>query len=275
MGKTGRNVARAADAAEDLTDSRAFILAARAGYIAAGILHLLIGAIALRVAFGGAGSADQSGALSQLDSSPGGTLLLWACFLGSTALALFLLGEVLFGANQLRDRDRASFRAKNGVKAVVYASIGSTFAFYALGGSRDSSSSTQATSTALMSHPAGAALLVAVGLGVMAVGGYFAYSGITRRFGKNLRGLPSGTAGKAFMGLGSAGYVAKGAALLVLGMLFVVATAKNNPAESTGLDGALKSLQEQPFGAGILGIIAAGLIAYGVFMVIRARYQRM
>lgn len=275
MSEAKRQADNAKDTAEDVSDSKAFEIAARAGYIAAGLLHLLIGVIALRVAMGGSGSADQSGAISALGDGPGGALLLWACAIGSIALALFLLSEVFFGARGLKDSDKLAFRAKNAAKAVTYGVIGGTFATYAAGGSSDSSESTQNLSASLMSNPAGSVLLMAVGAGVMVVGGYFVYSGATKHFLKNLKGLPGKGAGTAVIRLGVVGYIAKGVALLVLGLLFIVATVKNNPEESTGLDGALKSLQDQPYGAWILGVVAVGLIAYGVFMVIRAKYQKM
>ncbi|WP_026551632.1 DUF1206 domain-containing protein [Arthrobacter sp. H20] len=275
MSEAKRQAGKAADAAEDVSDSKAFEIAARAGYIAAGLLHLLIGVIALRVAMGGSGSADQSGAISALGNGPGGSLLLWACSIGSIALALFMLSEVFFGAHGMKDSDKLKFRAKNAAKGVTYGVIGGTFATYAAGGSSDSSESTQNVSASLMSNPAGSFLLIAVGAAVMVVGGYFIYSGVTRKFRENLSGLPGKGAGTAVVRLGMIGYVAKGAALLVLGLLFIVATLQNDPEESTGLDGALKSLQGQPYGAWILGVIAVGLIAYGVFMVIRSRYQKM
>lgn len=275
MSEAKRQAGKAKDTAEDVSDSKAFEVAARAGYIAAGLLHILIGVIALRVAMGGSGSADQSGAISALGEGPGGALLLWACAIGSIALALFMLSEVFFGARGLKDSDKLKFRAKNAAKAVTYGVIGGTFATYAAGGSSDSSESTQSVSASLMSNPAGSVLLMAVGAGVMVVGGYFVYSGVTKKFKENLKSLPGKGAGTAVVNLGVAGYVAKGVALLVLGLLFIVATINNNPEESTGLDGALKSLQDQPYGAFILGAVALGLIAYGVFMVIRSRYQKM
>lgn len=275
MGELGRQARKVANGAEDATDSKPFLIAARAGYAAAGILHILIGVIAFRVASGGSGSADQSGAMASLAGTPGGGILLWACFVGCTALALFLLSEVLFTPRHISGKEKLKFRLKNGGKAVVYAGIGVAFVQYAMGGSSDSSSSTQSTSAALMANPAGAALLLAVGAGIIAVGGYFIYSGITKKFEENLRGSPSGSAGEALTVLGTVGYVAKGVALGVLGLLVAVATVRNNPEESTGLDGALKSLQEQPFGVWILGAVAVGLIAYGAFMIVRSRYQRM
>lgn len=275
MGDIGRQARKVAEGAEDATDSKPFLLAARAGYVAAGILHILIGVIAFRVASGGSGSADQSGAMASLAGSPGGGILLWVCFVGCSALALFLLSEVFFTPRRLSGKEKATFRLKNGGKAVIYAAIGLTFLQYAMGGSSDSGSSTQSTSAALMANPAGTALLLTVGVGILAIGGYFIYRGTTKKFEENLAGKPSGSAGRAVTLLGTVGYVAKGIALGVLGLLLVIATVRNNPEESTGLDGALKSLQEQPFGVWILGAVALGLIAYGIFMVVRARYQRM
>lgn len=275
MGEVGRQATRATDAADDATDSRGFVLAARAGYVAAGLLHVMIGVIALRVATGGSGSADQSGAVAALAGSPGGTVLLWACFLGCAALAVFLFSEIFFGATQRSDRDRLKHRVKMGGQAVVYGAIGAVFGTYALGGTSDSSGSTQSLSARLMAHPAGTVLLIVVGLGLVVAGAFFVHRGVTRSFRENLKRLPPGTAGRAVMWLGTAGYAAKGVALAVLGVLVVVATVRSDPEQSSGLDGALKALQEQPFGAWILGAVALGLICYGAFMVVRARYQRM
>lgn len=270
MGRIERQATKAADA----TDSKGFILAARAGYIAAGLLHILIGSIALRIANGGSGSADQSGAIAQLSASPGGSILLWACFLGCCALGLFMLSEAFFATKSL-GKDKLGRQLKFAGQAVVYGAIGVTFGVYALGGSTSSSGSTQSASASLMSNPAGSALLIAIGVGVIATGGYFVYSGVTKRFRKHLKSLPGGGTGKAVLTLGSVGYAAKGAALGVLGVLLVLATVRNNPEESTGIDGALKSLQEAPFGIWLLGAVAVGLICYGIFMVVRSRYQRM
>ncbi|AUZ89098.1 DUF1206 domain-containing protein [Arthrobacter sp. TmT3-37] len=275
-GHSGRDAAdRASDAAEEAVNSKGFELAARAGYIAAGILHLLIGFIALRLAGGGSGSADQSGAIGQLAGSPGGSFLLWFCFIGCIALALFQLSEVFLGAKAVPDKEKLGFRLKSGGQAVAYAAIGVTFGRFAMGGSSDSSSTTSSLSASLMSHPAGAALLLAIGVGILVVGGYFIYSGATRRFRKKLSGLPPGRAGSAVVLFGTVGYIAKGFALGVLGILVIVATVTNNPEQSTGIDGALKALREQPFGVWLLGAVALGLMAYGVFMVVRSKYQRM
>ncbi|WP_258058972.1 DUF1206 domain-containing protein [Arthrobacter sp. B1805] len=276
MGTSGKGAAEgASDAAEEAVNSKQFELVARAGYVAAGILHFLIGLIALGLANGGSGSADQSGAIGQLAASPGGTFLLWFCFIGCVALALFNLGDVFFGSRGLRGKDKLTARLKSGGQAVVYAAIGVTFGRFALGGSSDSSSSTSSLSASLMGSPAGKVLLIAIGVGILVVGGYFIVSGATRRFREKISHLPAGALGSAVMMLGTVGYIAKGFALGVLGVLVVVASVTNNPEQSTGLDGALKALRDQPFGVWLLGAVALGLMAYGMFMVVRSKYQRM
>lgn len=108
------------------------------------------------------GSADQSGTVAALAGSPGGTVLLWVCFLGCAALAVLLFSESFFGARQRSDRERLKHRVSMGVQAVVYGAIGFVFGTCALGGSSDSSRSTQSISARLMAHPAGTVLLNAV-----------------------------------------------------------------------------------------------------------------
>lgn len=75
--------------------------------------------------------------------------------------------------------------------------------------------------------------------------------------------------------LGVTGYLAKGIVLLLTGLLVVVATLQAQPEESTGLDGGLKALRDQPFGIYLLGAVGAGLICYGLYMAVRARLAKM
>jgi hypothetical protein len=75
--------------------------------------------------------------------------------------------------------------------------------------------------------------------------------------------------------LGVTGYVAKGIVLFLTGLLIAIATLRAHPEESTGLDGGLKALRDQPFGVYVLAAVGAGLICYGVYMVVRARLAKM
>lgn len=261
-------------AADRAQDSRAFEIAARIGYVVLGLLHLLIGVIAISIATGGGGeNADQSGALSQVSFAPGGVLLLWAIVVGLAALAVWQITEAVVEQDP-DSKKRWAHRAKFVGTAIAYGAIAGTAATVALGGQSDSAESSQTLSAQLLAVPAGVALLVVVGLVVAAVGVAFVVRGITRAFEKHLT-IPGGTAGRGIRVFGTVGYVAKGIAVGVAGILFVVAALTHDPGAASGLDGALRSLAALPFGQVVLWLVGAGLIVYGLFCFARARYARM
>ncbi|MET1052246.1 MAG: DUF1206 domain-containing protein, partial [Mycetocola sp.] len=109
---------------------------------------------------------------------------------------------------------------------------------------------------------------------VLAVGVYFVVKGVKKKFLEDIT-APGGQTGRTVTRLGQVGYIAKGVAIAVVGILFGVAAFTHDPSEATGLDGALKSLAQLPLGPVILAVVALGLIAYGVYCFARARYARL
>ena len=248
---------------------------ARTGYAVNGILHILIGGIAIGVASGaGAGSgADQSGALGALAAAPGGVFVLWVIVVGLAALGIWQL----LSAALVREPDatkRAAHIAGELGKAVAYLAIAATALTFALGGSSNSASSTKSFSATLLASPGGVFLLVVIGLGVLAIGVVFVVRGVRQSFTKHIR-VPAGTAGKAVVALGVVGYAAKGIAVGVVGILFIVAALTADPSRATGLDGALKALLGLPFGGAILVAVGVGVIAYGLYCFARARLAKL
>jgi hypothetical protein len=261
-------------AADDVQDSRAVRTLARSGFAANGLVHLLIGVIALGIARGGGGDADQSGALGALAAQPGGVAVLWACTVGLFGLALWGLLEAFL----VRPRESAlktwGSRLKEAGKAVVYGALGATALRFAAGGGSSSSESAESASAQVLAAPGGVALLVLAGIAVLTVGVVFVHRGATRSFLENVA-EPGGTAGRIVTGLGIAGYVAKGIVLAVLGVLLVIAAVTHDPEQAGGLDEALTTLTELPGGVLLLGFVAVGLIAYGLFCFARARWPRL
>jgi hypothetical protein len=263
----------ASAAADKVQDSTAFRIAARVGYVVLGLLHLLIGVIAIAIATGGGGSADQSGALAQVASAPAGMALLWVIVVALVALAIWQVTEAVVERNP-DAKKRWEYRAKFVGTAVAYAAIAGTALTVALGGRSDSSQSTRSLSASLLAAPGGVFLLVLVGLVVAVVGVAFVVRGITRAFLKNLS-VPGGAAGRGIRIFGTVGYIAKGIAVGVAGILFIVAALTQDPNAASGLDGALRSLAGLPFGQLVLWLVGAGLVVYGLFCFARARYARM
>lgn len=247
----------------------AFERGARLGYAANGVLNLVIGWLALQVAWGGGNEeASATGALRTLAGTPVGGFLMWVLLVGFALLGLWQLTTALLGG-------RTAERLKAGGKGIVYLVL----AFSAYGvvgqagsGSSGSGGSSEAGWTAdLMAQPLGRLLVGAVGVVVVAVGGYHVHKGWTRAFERDLREHP----GPWVVRAGRLGYVARGIAFAVVGALFVTAAATADPERAQGLDGALQTLRDAPLGPWLLTVVALGFVAYGVYSLVRARVGRV
>ncbi|MFN3706824.1 DUF1206 domain-containing protein [Microcella sp.] len=256
-----------------LHNSRTWRTLARTGFAVNGLLHILLGAIAIQLALPGSSDADadQSGALESLAATPVGGPLLWVVTVGLAALGLWLLVD---GIIDRPDEGAVRHVAIACAKGLTYLAIAATAGQVALGGRTDSSGDAQSVTATLLEAPAGVVLVILAALIVLGIGVYFSVKGVTQGFRDDLD-TPAGGAGTAVVALGVGGYLAKGVALGMVGLLIGSAAIASDSARSTGLDGALRSLLDLPFGAWILGAVGAGLIAYGVYCCARARYARL
>lgn len=265
---------KAAKSAEAASNSPQLETAARAGFAASGVLHALIGAIALQVARGGNGEADVGGAVAQLAARPGGPFLLWACFAACATLTLWQTGNAVFGAARAHGKQFATRLGASG-QAAAFGLLSATVLSFALGSGTNSRESSSELTATLARMPFGPPVLVAAGLAVMATGVFFASRGVSTSFRKDLF-LPGAAAPRRLIiATGAVGYLSKGLALLLVGLLVILATVRRQPEQSTGLDGGLKALREQPYGPYLLAVLAVGLLAYGSFLILKARYARM
>jgi hypothetical protein len=187
---------------------------------------------------------------------------------GLLAYAAWMVAEAAVGYHrESDDKKRLGKRIAAGAKAVFGLALCSEAVKLVVGSGEQSSSQKQADWTGkLMGLPAGRVLVVLVGLGVIAFAGLLIYQGIEKKF---LEKLESGTS-KTVTKLGQAGYIARGVAFGVLGVLVVVAGVKHQPDKARGLDAALKTLAGEPYGPWILAVVAIGLAAYGAFMLVTA-----
>lgn len=263
--------------ADRATDSDAFEYTARAGFAVSGVLHLLIGYIIARLAFGSSGNADQSGALATLARQTGGVVLLWAVAIGLVALGLWRVAEAIVGSKpgERSGRDRDDSPAWKRVKSLALAIVNFAIALsamrFALGSGQQSTQQNAGMSAQLMQSGWGKAALVAVGLGLIGVGGYHVYKGVAKKFEKDLRGSNS----TWITAVGVAGYAAKGVVLGGAGVLVIVATLQADPAKASGIDAGIKTLGQAPFGQFLLILAAVGIAAFGAYSFVRARYGRM
>lgn len=267
MTEETRRMARSAEASPTLR------LFARAGYAANGVVHVLIGIVALVIAWGGEGESDPAGAFKTVAAAPMGFAALWLVAVSLWALAIW---HSLEGVLQWRARTTMKWGARIGEwgQTVAFVVLGGLAAAVALGSRPDADATAQEVSRGVIAVPGGVYVLGAVGSGVGIVGVVFIVMGVRRSFEKKML-LPEGAIGRIVALLGAIGFVAKGLAFVIIGILLCVAAVRVDPTAAGGLDAAVAALVALPTGPWLAGAVGMGLILYGVFSMFRARYARL
>ena len=259
---------------------------ARGGYAASGAVHVLIGLLVLTLAFGVSGEADQSGALRAIAGAPLGLAVLWIIAVLLWALALYHLIEAFVlrgGATEKTAALKTALttalttwgrRISEAGQAVVFAALGAVAASVALGARTEGNRSAEDASRGVLALPGGDIVLCLVGLGVAAGGVAFVVMGVMRSFEKKMS-IPKDGVGPFVTTLGVVGYIAKGVALAIVGVLLVVAAVTSDASQAGGLDDAFDTLHGLFLGPVLVGLVGAGFVAYGLFLFFRARYARL
>jgi hypothetical protein len=263
----------AADTAESVHSSPWLDHAIRAGLIAYGVVHLLVAWLAVQLAFGEKeDSASNSGALHYLAQQPMGKVLVWLIAIGMLLLVVWRLLEFAFGyPEESDDTKRWRKRATSLGKAVIYGALGWSAVKTATGDA--SKGGTDGTTATVMQWPGGQLIVGVIGLAIIGYGVSLIVRGWTEKFREHLDAQgQSGQDGSAYVLLGKAGYIAKGVAISVIGGLFGYAAITHEAKKSGGLDQALQTVLEQPFGQVLLTAIGLGIAAYGLFCFARAKH---
>lgn len=251
---------------------------ARIGYVAYGAVYVLVGVLALRAAFGGGGEATgQEGALRQVLLAPLGRVLLVLVAAGLLAYAAWRLFQgIVDPENEGRDAKGAVKRFDHGLNGLFHGALALTTVELALGSGGGSGGSPDDWTASLMSQPLGRWLAVAAGAVIFGAGLYQFYQAYKADFRDELEtGEMSFQEKRWTTHVGRLGYAARGVVFGVIGVFLAQAALQSNPQEARGLGGALETLARQPFGPYLLGGVAAGLVAYGAFMFVMARYRRI
>jgi hypothetical protein len=250
--------------------------AARCGFVASGSLHFFIAYVIARIALGGGGHADPSGAMETLAVATDGVLILWAIAAALVPLAVWRLMEAFLGLHPAEgDDDPRDTTPGNRLKALgllaVYCSLGYTCVRFAVGRREPSREQATGLSAHLMQTLWGRVVLVAVGVVIAVIGGYYAYKGASRRFVDDL----TISGGRLVVVLGVYGYVAEGIVYSLAGLLVIVAAVRTDPAKAAGLDAAVQALGSATSGNALLLFAACGFAAYGLYSFALARWARM
>jgi hypothetical protein len=264
--------------AEQAGDSATLEGLARVGLIAYGVVHLLIGWLALQLAWGQSTSksADPSGALRTLADQPLGKILLWLVAVGLVALGLWQASEAIWGYRNREGAKRVRMQITSWAKAVIYAALGVGAASVALGSGSSSSQSQRQATSGVLAWPGGRVIVVVTGLVIFGVGVAGVVKGVRESFSEEIdTSSMSPVARRGVARLGQVGYIAKGVALGVLGGLLGYAALTFERQNAQGLDRSLQAILAQPFGRFLLTAVALGFMAFGLFAMLQSRYRRM
>jgi hypothetical protein len=254
--------------------------AGRVGWAVKGLLHLGMGGLVLGLAAGRTGATDQRGTLKLVAGLGGGTVgaVLLVCV--AVALAGYALWNVICAvADPLGGDPRRSVGRRLAYlgSALAYASLLLFCLQVPLGGSAETSDRTVPRLVAtLLDQPFGPWLAGAAGLAAIAAGVAQAVQGLRTSFRKDLDREEMSEAEKnVAVTLGRFGAFARGAVFVVIGWFVVQASVRRDPHQARGMGEALAALAQQPFGRGLLVLLAIGFVALALYSFAAARWLRV
>ena len=251
--------------------------AVRIGLLTYGLVHLLIGWVAVRlISAPGHGSATSEGALAQLASEPLGrwTLALMCC--SFVTLVVWQLIAMAVGYRESEGWSRHLMRAGAAGRACVYAYFAWVSGRLALQGASGSGRSPSSTTSRVLAAPAGPVVLGLTGCVVAVIGLVLVVFGWRKSFVDQLDEKARNADRRVpIVVLGQVGYVVKGLAFAVIGGLLVWAAVSHDPAKSGGLDHSLYLLLGQTAGKVAVVVVGAGIASFGLFLIARSRHLEL
>lgn len=246
-----------------MSGATAFRIVTRLGFAARGLVYALIGYLALR-----SGRTEDPGGILDYLASTAGRLLVAAMAAGFFAYAAWRLLEAWVDSEgHGSDRKGIGARLAGAGSGIVHFGFGALAARLAAGGHDNGDSSKAAAATAL-DLPGGALLLylaAAIFLGV-------AIAQLRKAWKlKFLRHLEPRAAAQAWIAwLGRLGYLARGVVFALVAWLFLHAAQAHSSAAAGGIDDALGSLPRP-----LQMAVAAGVVLFGLFSLVEARFRRI
>ncbi|MFI8280781.1 DUF1206 domain-containing protein [Streptomyces sp. NPDC085929] len=255
---------------------------ARCGLVARGLMYVVIGVLAVRVAFGESGGgggeeADRTGALQELVEKPFGGVLVWAVGFGLICMTLWRLSEAVLGAAG-PDGDKVGKRLAAAGRALFYGVVAFSVLSFAAGsgGGQSGDEQSRDVTARALEVPGGPWWVAAAGVGVAVGGVVIAVQAARRSFRKHLSMDRQAEGVRiAVEVLGVVGGVARGAVFASAGAFVVHAAVSYDPAKAKGVDDTLRTFAQTPAGPWLLAAVATGLVLFGVFSWAMACWRRV
>jgi hypothetical protein len=263
--------------ARSFTQTRTFEALARAGYAARGVVYLLIGVLAIRLAQGDSGPRPgQQGALRTIADQPFGKWLLVLTAIGLGGYAIWRLSQAFVGYTPEYGKHSTADRIGALGSGIAYAAFCVLSIEVVRGTAGSSAAKTKSTTAGVMGWTGGRELVGAVGVVFIGIAAYQAYLGLSKKFLTYSKTAEMSLATrKAFTLIGEVGLVARAVAFLLIGLFVLKAAIEYDPNQAVGIDGALARLHQHSYGTPALVVVAIGLITFGVYSIADARYRKI
>lgn len=261
---------------EDVARSRAFEWLARAGFISRGLIYGIIGILAIKLAVGSGGTTtNQQGALKTIAHQPFGKVLLTLVAIGLGGYALWRFVRAALGHGP-EDTDSGFDRVAALASGIVYAALCVIAVEILLGSGSSSSGNASKPTAGVLGWPAGTWLVGLAGAVLIGIGLYQGYKGISQDFLDDSKTEQMSPLVRTWITwIGIVGYLARMVVFALVGIFLIKAAIDYDPNKAVGLDGALAKIVHASYGPVLLGVVAAGLIAFGVYSLTDARYRRI
>lgn len=255
----------------------------RLGYVVRGVVYGVIGLLALQMVVGGGGKlTDTQGAIAVIGKTPLGGVLLYVILAGLVGYGLWgLIRAIVDPLHKGTDAKGIAERVGYAISGISYLLLGLATFSLITGGASAARSGAQAAQTqqitgTILSKPWGAWVVALVALIVMGAGVLQIYQGFHPSFDQQFKpyALSSGQR-KWIARVGRFGAAARGLVFTLIGLFLFLAAYHNDPSRAQGIDGVLASLLHQPYGPWLLGVVALGLIAFGVYSALSGFWLRL
>ena len=262
--------------AETVVRSSGFEWFSRAGFVARGLIYGIIGILAVKLALGDGGkTTNQKGALETVAHQPFGKFLLILVAVGLAGYSLWRFVRAALGHGP-EGSDNTIERVAGAASGIVYAGICAIAVEILVGAGTSSAGNAKKTTGGVLGWPAGQWLVGIAGVVLVGVGLYQGYLGLARKFLDEEKTEQMSSAVRRWITwIGVFGLLARMIVFGLVGVFLVKAAVDYTPTKAVGLDGALAKLAHHGYGPALLGIVAAGLIAFGVFSICDARYRKI
>jgi hypothetical protein len=251
--------------------------AVRLGYAAKGIIYLLIGTLAFRLATGldGGRLLDPSGALRIVLRQPFGELIVLVIGVGILAYSAWQFIDALWDTRRRGGGWGWWSRALSMIKGGAYGTVGWEAIRIVLG-FRAQSQGPDGVAADVIRFPLGGVFLLLVGIGVAIYGGFEMREAWRAKFGDDLDGQRlRREVGAWALVVGRIGNGARAVILMIIGTALASAALDRDPSKASGIADALWTLITKPFGTLLLALVGAGLASFGLFQLLQSRYARL